>query len=309
MKREAEEPATHPKTDELSETGSLTDMLQAALRDREDPLAQARRRQEALFLRQRIFFGLTDLQPSWDTGDIAYFRGDEFLVVLDRCAAVGVTVIGVEAFLDDATYLDTHFEDLKSDKSHVEFIKSFRNNSSLSFSASFDFCDVKLDTAEDPAAAGDLELNQQHDSQKTRRTFPSPQLVEAYRATLYKIHDRNESFTLCVGEHSEPLYDLYWRTGKSSALFITAYNPWSQEQEEGQNIAAQQALSADLLGWGAEHMFGGVGEDPTGVWTSEPSWLVLGVSVEDARRLGTEYRQNAVLWAGGDAVPRIVLPW
>ena len=306
MQREAEEPSP-PPTDELSETGSLTDMLQAVLSERQDPLAHVRRRQQLLFLRRRIFNGLAALQPSWDSDYFAHFRAEDFLVVLDRCASAGVEVFGVEAFQDDATYLDTNFEGLDSGKSHREFVKAFQDTSNISFCATFGVRDVDLKVEENADLEDDRQSHTKKADQETMQRSVTPELMAAYRATPYKIDDGGESFTLRVDEYSAPLAKLYERTGQCSALVITACNPYSEQQEEEKNLAAQQALRTDLVSGGARYLFAGVGEDPAGVWPGEPSCLVLGLAVEDARRLAAQYRQNAVLWAGKDAVPQLIL--
>jgi hypothetical protein len=142
---------------------------------------------------------------------------------------------------------------------------------------------------------------------ETMHTSIPQALVEAYRAAHYKIDDGAEKFTLRVDEHSSALQDLYRRTGESSALFITAFNPFGRMQNEKENLADQQALRTDLLLSRGEYLLTGVGEDPTGEWPGEPSWLTLGIDIETSKCLGAQYRQNAVLWAGSDAIPRLVL--
>ena len=47
--------------------------------------------------------------------------------------------------------------------------------------------------------------------------------------------------------------------------------------------------------------------DPTGAWPEEKSFLALGVGEDTARKLGNRLHQDAVVWAGLDAVPRLLL--
>ena len=51
----------------------------------------------------------------------------------------------------------------------------------------------------------------------------------------------------------------------------------------------------------------GAGVGTIGDWPPEPSILVLGCSWEQAVHLGHHYSQNAIVWIGEDAVPRLVL--
>ncbi|WP_443025861.1 DUF3293 domain-containing protein [Sphingomonas sp. RB1R13] len=54
------------------------------------------------------------------------------------------------------------------------------------------------------------------------------------------------------------------------------------------------------------HYIDGIGCDPNGRWAGEPSFLVLGIVFDQAKALGDQYQQNAILWASEDAVPRLV---
>jgi len=39
----------------------------------------------------------------------------------------------------------------------------------------------------------------------------------------------------------------------------------------------------------------------------EKSFFALGVDLETAKNLGICYQQNAIVWAGADAVPKLIL--
>ena len=51
----------------------------------------------------------------------------------------------------------------------------------------------------------------------------------------------------------------------------------------------------------------GAGADPTGAWPPEKSYFSLGVDLETARVLGRRYQQDAVVWTGKDAIPKLIL--
>ncbi len=94
--------------------------------------------------------------------------------------------------------------------------------------------------------------------------------------------------------------------GASGAVFITAYNPYSNQVSVEENAAAMKALEDDLQYLGLPY-FPGEGADPKGLWTAEPSFLVIGMSYEQAITLAKKYRQNAVLVSRQDAVPSLLL--
>jgi hypothetical protein len=130
------------------------------------------------------------------------------------------------------------------------------------------------------------------------------ELIAAYTATHYHIHWAEGAFMLRVNEHCPSLAALYARRGYNCAAFLTAWNPYSQLTSPIENHAMQQALLADL----ERHdcwIIPGIGLDPAGLWMGEESFLAIGLGLADAQRLGRQYRQNAILWMGEDAVPRL----
>ena len=51
----------------------------------------------------------------------------------------------------------------------------------------------------------------------------------------------------------------------------------------------------------------GAGCDPKQAWPAEPSYLILGTPLAEARAIGHELRQNAIVWCGADCVPQLIL--
>ncbi|MGB0331423.1 MAG: DUF3293 domain-containing protein [Planctomycetota bacterium] len=136
-------------------------------------------------------------------------------------------------------------------------------------------------------------------------TVLEPALLQAYRETHYEVGPPH-AMTLRVGESSGPLAALMAAAGVQGAAFVTAANPLSQplgwEENEALLASLRAALAAE--GW---VVHGGRGRHPGGGWDPEPSLLVLGLDREEAVLLGHRWRQNAVVWAGDDAVPRLLL--
>lgn len=127
----------------------------------------------------------------------------------------------------------------------------------------------------------------------------------AYRATRYRVHAGNSPFDLRVEVASEPLAALMRQHGVTTAAYLTACNPHSVRTSDAANRAANEALRAALVQADA-FIFEGEGIDPTGIWPAEPSFLALGIALATARELGMRFRQNAMLFADDDAVPRLV---
>jgi hypothetical protein len=47
--------------------------------------------------------------------------------------------------------------------------------------------------------------------------------------------------------------------------------------------------------------------DPNGDWLQERSYFALGLDQSAAFELGAKFHQDAVVWAGPDAIPRLLL--
>ena len=109
-----------------------------------------------------------------------------------------------------------------------------------------------------------------------------------------------------VDQPSPTLGALMARYGARSAVFVSAYNPASEPRTEAENRAAQARLEQEVVAQGCR-IFQGVGEDPDGGCPGEPCLLVLDWPREKVLALGRAYGQNALLWVGTDAVPRLVL--
>lgn len=134
----------------------------------------------------------------------------------------------------------------------------------------------------------------------------APGKIAAYMATEYRIGTDAAAPVLRIGARSEDLARLHAEAGVSCSLFITAWNPLGAQQSDEANRVAHEALRAELALLSVPAIEGAGGE-PGSDWPEERSFLALGIDEEGARRLGRRYRQDAVVWAGEDAIPRLLL--
>ncbi|SOZ99414.1 conserved hypothetical protein [Cupriavidus taiwanensis] len=128
--------------------------------------------------------------------------------------------------------------------------------------------------------------------------------VRAYRETHYRVLG-DMPMTLRIDQPSARLGALHRALRVDCSAFITAANPFSQRCDDAANARRQQALAQDLNALGLRAIEA-AGEHPDNDWPAEPSFLVPGLSLAEARALGQAYQQNAVVWSGADAVPRLV---
>lgn len=130
------------------------------------------------------------------------------------------------------------------------------------------------------------------------------EILESYRAAEYAVFGAEE-FVLRVDRSSTALAALQRQAGVRESVFLTACNPESVPLDEATN-AARQAELARLLEERGLRVLPAEGRSATRDWV-EPSFLVLGLGLAEAAELGRRFRQNAILHAAEDGVPRLIL--
>lgn len=134
-------------------------------------------------------------------------------------------------------------------------------------------------------------------------TLP-PDLIQAYRETHYRAPALH--LTLIVDQPNPDLDRAHRRHGVACSAFITACNPFSVRLTDAENADRQAGLAADLRARSLSFT-DGIGQHPGNGWLGEPSFLVFGLELESAKVLCTGLEQNAFIWSGPDAVPRLIL--
>lgn len=133
-------------------------------------------------------------------------------------------------------------------------------------------------------------------------TAISETLITAYHATNYHVYTE-PSFTLKVDQKSEQLLDLFHQKNCNSAAFITAHNPFSKTVSEVENNQRNEQLLKVIQQY--ETINGkGLSEDEQ---HGEDSFLVLGLGPKESIEIGNQFEQNAIVWVGENAIPKLVL--
>ena len=130
-------------------------------------------------------------------------------------------------------------------------------------------------------------------------------LVQAFRETDYRVRGA-EPFTLRVDEPSAALAAAHKRFRTDCSAFITACNPLSEDVGAASNAQRHADLGLELARRSLAHIEG-IGQHPSNQWPGEASYLVFGLKLEAAKKLGRALRQNAIVWSDTDAVPRLIL--
>ena len=119
-------------------------------------------------------------------------------------------------------------------------------------------------------------------------------LIKAYLDAVYVVYYNDRPKKLKVGENYSWLDQLIQQHSCSSAVFITASNPQSQQLTESANQESNDKMRQYF-----EHngycFLPGYGTDKTGSWPKEESYLVFGLPFNEADCLARQFRQNAYL--------------
>jgi hypothetical protein len=116
------------------------------------------------------------------------------------------------------------------------------------------------------------------------------ELIRAYKETSFNVYE--PIITIKVGEKNDRLDVLLSSYNIVDWSYITAWNPYSEVTSLKINEQRNNELKADLNKY---YIFEGegVGADPQ--WIPEKSYLVLGITKEDAIEFGRKYCQNAIV--------------
>lgn len=130
--------------------------------------------------------------------------------------------------------------------------------------------------------------------------------LAAYRATSYRLGFHADDIVLMIDKHSPELAALFAEHGVNCGAFITAYNPEGTLQSDASNEQGHQML-LDVAEALDEPFIEGAGQDPTGQWPPERSVFLFGIDEPAAKNIGRAFRQDAIVWVGPDAIPRLVV--
>ena len=133
----------------------------------------------------------------------------------------------------------------------------------------------------------------------------SDSLLQAYLSTSYEVDLPNGRIALRIGEKSHELDEFLRKYGYQSWAFITAYNPGSKPLSEPENSARYQQLKSDIEGQGLPY-FHGSGCPADDQWKPEPSLLILGISHTNARILGLQYEQVAIVAGNRGDIAKLI---
>ena len=120
-------------------------------------------------------------------------------------------------------------------------------------------------------------------------------LAEAFLATTYVIRTGAAELFVRPNQKSTDIDRLLSRLKARTAVFITAWNPYSRSLSRMANSDRHRRLKL-LMRRRRLRFLEGEGRGEIGDWPPEESLFVVGVSREMANALGREWHQNAIVF-------------
>jgi hypothetical protein len=138
--------------DKNMENSEPDDWFEQMFAELNTPESKLRSEKEDRFLQEVIYTGLTDLNTGFDSPLIGHFSPEEFLIVLDRCEALNVEVIGIEVFTTDVEppskvqMVDIEISPVPGYDWARRFVREYMEESGITISATFDVPDALLNS-------------------------------------------------------------------------------------------------------------------------------------------------------------------
>ena len=131
-------------------------------------------------------------------------------------------------------------------------------------------------------------------------------LIASYLCANYQIGAGPDSISLRIDQYSEALAKFLISSEQSCAAIISADNPYSLRLRNEKNWDAHESLRNFLI-CHSYPIIESLNLDPADSWPAEKSFFVPGLDLNTAQTLGQQYDQNAIVWIGNDAIPRLIL--
>ncbi len=141
--------------------------------------------------------------------------------------------------------------------------------------------------------------------QPKQPSFDQRKFFEAYQSSIFRVYTPPTSFIFRIGERSEDLLRLMKNNNAATASFLTAFTRFNIIITSEQNARAQRELM-EYLNKKKLNYFPGVGEDPSRRWPGEPSFLILGLTLDEAENLGKACLQKAIIQIEGSGIPKLI---
>ncbi len=134
-----------------------------------------------------------------------------------------------------------------------------------------------------------------------RRTVP----IASYEASHFVVLDGEREVTLRIGQTSPELDAVLDAYGATVGICVTAANPYSEQQTDAVNAAAN-ARMADAIRTGGWRTLPHIGRSPDGAWVEE-GFFVLDLDEGEGLALAERFGQYGIVAIGRGMPAKLVL--
>lgn len=130
-------------------------------------------------------------------------------------------------------------------------------------------------------------------------------LQQAYMETAYHVISETKIYKVKLNTiHQE--FNLWCKKNNiKSWAFITAYNPFSEALTKSENIMLNSKLKETIIKNGYNFNKGdGVPNNED--WDSEESFFIHNITLQKAKEMGINFKQNAIIFGEIDSLPKLI---
>lgn len=120
-------------------------------------------------------------------------------------------------------------------------------------------------------------------------------LHNAYMQTTYAVYNEATSFFLKANTINTSFTEWCKTNTINSWAIITAFNPYSKELTQEENKTLNSQLK-DFFIKNNISFYDAKGIPDNEDWTPEDSFFIYNISLEEAKHIGTLYKQNAIVY-------------
>jgi hypothetical protein len=134
----------------------------------------------------------------------------------------------------------------------------------------------------------------------------SQELINSYHKTTYIVYstEKFEKLELRINIYNPLLDDLIQKYKWKNWAFITAFNPFSRQLNENENLERHRQLIKEINGKNYLY-YPGEGKPDQGEWQSELSLFIPDIPVQELNKLLEKYEQNAAVTGLPGGCPKL----
>ncbi|WP_440881599.1 DUF3293 domain-containing protein [Tenacibaculum sp. C7A-26P2] len=130
-------------------------------------------------------------------------------------------------------------------------------------------------------------------------------LQKAYMETTYQIVGKKDTYKLRLDTLNHEFNIWCKKCNIKSWAFITAFNPFSNELSKFENELLNSQLQKIILKEGYNFNLG-KGVPANDNWSAEESFFIHNITLSNAKKIGIQFNQNAIVFGDSDNLQKLI---